>query len=163
MKNYSISRAVFIFGLSFILGLTACHVGYKAGVRQRVDSHLPVFEIVRVYDGDTFFVTFPDLPAVFGENLGIRINGIDTPELRTSSKHEKFLAEQAKQTLAEFLYNAKSIELRNVKRGKYFRLVADVIVDNEEVADKLIEYGLAVPYDGGTKTKDWSQESEVIE
>ena len=42
-----------------------------------------------------------------------------------------------------------------MKRGKYFRIVADVYDDhNRSLADELIRNNLAVPYDGGHKV-DW--------
>ena len=52
------------------------------------------------------------------------------------------------------LKTAKVIELRNIQRGKYFRIVADVYVDDKNLADILIKNNLALPYDGGTK-RDW--------
>jgi micrococcal nuclease len=55
------------------------------------------------------------------------------------------------------LKNAKVIELKNMKRGKYFRIVADVYYDGKNLAEILIKNKLAVKYDGGTKTKDWSK------
>lgn len=42
-----------------------------------------------------------------------------------------------------------------MQRGKYFRIVADVVADGEMVKDALIENSLAVLYNGGTKLKDW--------
>ena len=39
--------------------------------------------------------------------------------------------------------------------GKYFRIAADVIVDGENLADVLVEAGMAVRYDGGKKTHKW--------
>ena len=48
---------------------------------------------------------------------------------------------------------AKKIELRNMKRGKYFRIVADVYVDGMSLAQMLLEAGLAKPYDGRKKPK----------
>ncbi len=53
------------------------------------------------------------------------------------------------------LRGAKVIELRNMKRGKYFRIVADVLVDDVNLSEILVDSKLAVRYDGGTKTKDW--------
>ncbi len=44
-----------------------------------------------------------------------------------------------------------------MERGKYFRIAADVIVDGENLGDIRIEAGVAVRYDGGTKTKDWCE------
>ena len=49
------------------------------------------------------------------------------------------------------LRNGKTIELKNLKRGKYFRVVADVYVDGVSLADRLIKAGHGRPYDGGTK------------
>ncbi len=50
---------------------------------------------------------------------------------------------------------AHSITLKNVERGKYFRIVATVEADGQDVSDLLIQEGLAVPYEGGTKGKNW--------
>jgi endonuclease YncB( thermonuclease family) len=43
---------------------------------------------------------------------------------------EKQLARKAKQFPVEHLRTAKSITLKNIKRGKYFRLIADVYFDD---------------------------------
>jgi len=40
-------------------------------------------------------------------------------------------------------------------RGKYFRIVGGLIADGVDISDLLIQQHLAVPYDGGTKVKDW--------
>lgn len=53
------------------------------------------------------------------------------------------------------LRSAKVIELRNAKRGKYFRIIADVFVDDKKLSDILIASDLAVLYDGDTKARDW--------
>ena len=49
------------------------------------------------------------------------------------------------------------IVLRNMERGKYFRIAADVIVDGENLADMLIEAGVAVEYNGERKFKNWCE------
>ena len=108
-----------------------------------------------VYDGDTFKVNIPNYPKIIGKNIPIRINGIDTPEIRSRCKKEKKLAIQAKYILVKFLKSAKTIKLSNIQRGKYFRIVADVYVDDIDIAKVLINNKLAVPYFGKTKIKDW--------
>ena len=55
--------------------------------------------------------------------------------------------------LAERLRPATAIELREVKRGKYFRLVAEVIADGVNLSDLLLASGLARPYDGGKRER----------
>jgi len=42
-------------------------------------------------------------------------------------------------------------------RGKYFRIVGRLIADGVDISDLLIQKQLAVPYDGGTKVKDWCE------
>ena len=39
-------------------------------------------QIIRVYDGDTFFVNIPYVHWLIGSNISVRIRGIDTPEIR---------------------------------------------------------------------------------
>ena len=53
------------------------------------------------------------------------------------------------------LRGAKLIEFKNIKRGKYFRLVAYVYVDGVSLADILIDSKVVVRYDGGVKKYDW--------
>ena len=57
--------------------------------------------------------------------------------------------------VADILKDAEQITLKNMKRGKYFRIAAEVIVDGESLADILIEAGVAIKYDGGKKTHKW--------
>jgi len=114
-----------------------------------------VSEVTSIYDGDTFRANLAGYPEIIGYRIGIRVNGIDTPEMRGKCQKEKDLARKAKQFAVTKLRSAKKIELRNMKRGKYFRIVADVYVDNRNLGTLLIENHLAVPYDGGHKAKDW--------
>jgi endonuclease YncB( thermonuclease family) len=48
----------------------------------------------------------------------------------------------------------KSIVLKNIKRGKYFRLIADVYIDGVSLGEQLIKHGHAVEYSGKAKP-DW--------
>ena len=115
-----------------------------------------VSKLVSVYDGDTFKVNIDKYPAIVGNNISVRVRGIDTPEIKTNNICEKFLGYKAKEIAKELLLNSKVIELRNIKRGKYFRIVADVYLDNNvSYASELLKSGLAVPYDGGHKSKVW--------
>ena len=60
---------------------------------------------------------------------------------------------EARDALVERLRRAKALDLHEVKRGKYFRLVAEVIADEENMSDLLLARGLARPYDGGTQER----------
>ena len=110
---------------------------------------------LRNYDGDTITFNLPDLHPIVGEKIAIRVNVIDTPEIRGKCAKEKNDAKQANQKVADILKEAETITLRNMKRGKYFRIATDVIVDGESLAEMLIEAGMAIKYDGGKKIHKW--------
>jgi len=114
---------------------------------------LKIKEIVKVYDGDTFTVILKKVHPIIGDSISIRIRGIDTPEIRGGSCKDKAL--RARNYFIQRLEESKKIELRNVARGKYFRIVADVYLDRVSIADEMILLGLAKPYDGGAKI-EWS-------
>ncbi len=137
---------IFIF-LSSLLNAEA--------ITKKVYDSVTVSEITSIYDGDTFRVNIKEFPEIIGYHIPIRVNGVDTPEMRTKCKKEKDLARLAKQYTVTFLRSAKVIKLYNLKRGKYFRIVADVYGDDRSLAEGLLFEGLAVSYDGGTKNKDW--------
>ena len=117
-----------------------------------------VAEVTSIYDGDTFRANIIGFPTIVGEHMSIRINGIDTPELRGKCPQEKAQAKLAKQFTVRHLRSAKRITLKNIKRGKYFRLIADVYVDGVNLAEQLIKNNHAVEYQGKTK-KNWCSKS----
>ena len=51
-----------------------------------------VSKVISVYDGDTFRVNIDSLPAIVGKNITVRLNGVDTPEIKGKCQHEKDLA-----------------------------------------------------------------------
>ena len=137
------------------LGLLALVIFCQAALAE--DFIVRSSDVVSVYDGDTFTVNIPNVPAVLGEQIGIRINGIDTPEYRSTCATaedraaERALAIKSKNFLEEQLLDAKYIEIRNVSRDKYFRLDADVFVNDISMGQLLLDHGYAIAYDGGTK------------
>ena len=86
-----------------------------------------VSKVISVYDGDTFRVNIDSLPPIVGKNIPIRVNGVDTPEIQGKCKYEKNLALKARDFVRAKLANAKEIKLTNLQRGKYFRVVANVL------------------------------------
>lgn len=138
---------IFLFILCTALG--------AASIKEKEFGSVRIDEVTSIYDGDTFRATVRAWPPLIGERIGIRINGIDTPEMKGKCQAEKELARRAKQHTVSLLRSARVIELRRMKRGKYFRIVADVYADGHSVGESLVRNGLAVRYDGGTKTKDW--------
>ena len=112
-------------------------------------------QVVSVYDGDTFKIDLPNMHPLFGDALSIRLFGVDTPEMRGTSDEVKVLAVQAQQLTEKALKGASKIELRNPQRGKYFRIISEVWIDGEKLADMLKAKGLAKDYDGAGARPEW--------
>ena len=106
---------------------------------------------VKNYDGDTIVFNIPNVPSIIGDRISVRVRGIDTPEIRTKNKCEKNLGRTARKLVKSLLSKSKRIDLKNVQRGKYFRVVADVSIDGRNLKDILLKENLAYEYDGGTK------------
>lgn len=150
MKTTTLQRWMFGAVLALALHCPAAFAGYAPLPLERD-------QIVSVYDGDTMTITVDSWPEVFGQRLGVRISGLDAPERHSRCKdpaakaREEEQAMQARAELLSVLDSGPPIELRNLGRDKYFRLLAEVWVGEQNVSDVLIAQGLAVPYDGGTK------------
>ena len=111
-----------------------------------------VSRVISVYDGDTFRVDIDSLPPIVGKNIPIRLNGVDTPEIQGKCQYEKDLALKARDFVRNKLVNAKEIKLTNLQRGKYFRVVANVMIDGVSLGQELLENELAYKYTGGKKS-----------
>lgn len=109
-------------------------------------------DFIRVYDGDTFFIKHDNCPPVLCERIGVRINGIDTPEIRGKCQLEKDAAILAKKELQAALESGYSIELRHTTKEKYGRLLGELYIDDENFGDTLVAKGLARAYDGGARS-----------
>jgi endonuclease YncB( thermonuclease family) len=106
----------------------------------------------RVVDGDTIVVDIPGYPPLVGRGIAVRLAGCDTPELRDQRPEIRRLAKQARALVRAALAGRPRVELRNIRRGKYFRLVADIYVDGCDLAALLIQSGLGKPYQGGARS-----------
>lgn len=111
-------------------------------------------DVVRVVDGDTLDVS---ARVWLGQTVQVRVrlDGVDTPELRGRCAGERARAEQALNWLADQVAG-RSIALRQVRFGKYAgRIVARVELDDgQDLSVMLLQAGLARPYRGG-KRVDW--------
>ncbi len=107
-----------------------------------------VAKVLRVHDGDSLTVTVPDWPAIVGKGLGIRLFGVDAPELRDPRPAVRAQAVKAHQRLVQLLETA-TVTLVLMARDKYFRLDAQVqLPDGREVTAVMLTEGLVKPYSG---------------
>lgn len=139
-------------------GTTALLVGLALAVPLSADGaayhdygSVRVARVVSVYDGDSFRADVRGWPAIVGHSIRVRVAGVDTPELRDPRAPVRALAYAARTFTAERLLGAREVRLHHVRRGKYFRLVAEVEVDGEDLSTALLDAGLAKPYDGRRK------------
>ena len=107
--------------------------------------------VIKVYDGDTITIAaklpFDDSPLY---RLSVRLNGIDTPEIKGKTDDEKTAAKQVKDALSNLILN-KRVSLKNIQTEKYGRILADVYIGELHINQWLITEKYAVKYDGGTK------------
>ncbi|MGQ7247617.1 thermonuclease family protein [Halomonas sp. V046] len=145
--------AVFL-GVLLTAVTAQAHAGYGSATVARVTS---------IVDGDTFRADIDGWPAVIGERIPVRIEGINTPEMRSrcptpeQQEREKALAREAKQFTVAALRDAERIQLHEIERGSFFRILARVTVDGHDLGDQLIEAGLARPYRPGASKTQWCQ------
>lgn len=102
--------------------------------------------LLRVCDGDTFYCTVMGWPPLFGRSIGIRIRGIDAAEVKSTDPVIFKKAMAAKEETTKVLFAAKKIMLKNISRGKYFRLIADVEFDGVDLGQHLLEKKLVEVY-----------------
>lgn len=108
-------------------------------------------KVIKVYDGDTITIASV-LPNTTEPvyRFSVRLNGIDTPEIRGKTQEEKELAIHVRDELYSKIYG-KMVTLKNVDIEKYGRMLADVYLDDENINEWLVNKGYAIKYDGGTK------------
>ena len=112
--------------------------------------------VISVYDGDTVTVA-----ARLGHRgkpyqFKVRLNRIDTAEMRSHDAAEKQAALEAKEALSTRVLN-KGVTLKHVSYEKYGRILADVYYKGVCINDWMLSGKFAVPYDGGKKVKvDWA-------
>ena len=112
-------------------------------------------DILRVVDGDTVDVRL-DLGFNVWHKCRVRMVGINAPESRTRDLEEKRYGLAAKEFVKEFVRDkgGSNIVLRTRKydaKGKFGRILGDIIVDNVSMSETMIKEHHAVPYYGQSK------------
>jgi len=132
-------------------GLFLAYTSIAAPAYSKQEMPGPVIaDVVSVYDGDTLKVDAHPWPQIT-LRVSVRINGIDTPELRGHCIAEKDQAALARDRTRELV--GQQVILSHLFLGKYAgRVVADVTTPTGiNVAQTLVTEGLARTYDGGTR------------
>jgi micrococcal nuclease len=113
-------------------------------------------EIIAVIDGDTIEVDFDLGFGVWLRKQRIRLEGIDTPESRTTDKEEKIRGILSKEKLKEVLLKDKYIYVQTKldPNEKFGRILAKISTPSGiEVNQWMISNYYAVAYQGENKEK----------
>jgi len=108
----------------------------------------------RVVDGDTIDVIL-DLGFDILYRSRVRLYGIDTPESRTRDKDEKVRGKLAGVFLQEAIDNGSKVIIETKlkdSKGKFGRVLGNVIVDGININQQMVDNYLAVAYFGQSKT-----------
>ena len=117
-------------------------------------------EVKRVVDGDTVDVII-DLGFSILYSTRVRLYGIDTPESRTRDKDEKVRGFLSKDYLKEWLdQGGVIIRTYRDKKGKFGRVLGEMVVGGRNINLLMVEENLAVKYEGQSKD-DIEKEHEI--
>lgn len=135
--------------------------------RFSLEDHVVQAKIVKVYDGDSITAEFP-LPHTHFKLVSpdymwtCRIVGIDTPELRSKNMWVREHAYKARDRVRELIMDRR-VRMELGGFDKYGRVLVSVRdTEDRDVADLLIQEGLALSYSGGKKA-DWAKHLGVEE
>lgn len=110
-------------------------------------------QVIKVYDGDTITIAsklpYENSPLY---RLSVRLNGIDTPEIKGKTPDEKQCAKNARDSLSQLILN-RYVRLENIQSEKYGRILADVFIGDINVNEWMVAERYALKYDGGKKIR----------
>ena len=134
--------------------------------------------LIDIYDGDTIKVILPTFDSYY--KFTIRLNGIDTCEIRSKDKVLQDNALKARDRLFELLTNNKVNNKNDIKnilesdvhlvwveccnKDKYGRILANIYKNKDtekSVSEILLEEKLAYKYEGKTKLSSDSIKQEL--
>lgn len=108
-------------------------------------------KVISVYDGDTLNLSI-DLGMGISYNAKCRLEGLDTPELRSKDASERQAAATSKDSLLKLVEGKNLLVKSMTKPDKYGRLLVRIWTeDGNCVNETMISGGGALPYDGGKK------------
>ncbi len=119
-----------------------------------------VKEVLKIVDGDTIDANI-DLGFDISLTKRVRLNGIDTPESRTTDLKEKTLGLEVKEWLKHKLEGAKDILIKTQlpdSTEKYGRILGNLYINNESLSlnEQMVNAGYAWSYKGDAKIKDFA-------
>ena len=128
------------------------HLDYSKVPKFSLKDNIYEAKVIQVYDGDTITAIFKFADKFFKWNC--RLDGIDTPEMKSKNVNEKSRAIEARDFLREKILG-KIVQLYCKDFDKDGRLLVDVKYNEDLMNDLMIKEGFAKAYFGGTK-EEWN-------
>jgi micrococcal nuclease len=126
-----------------------------SGMPTVAQTNFTKMTVISVGDGDTLRVRNQQ-----GQPVTIRLGCVDAPELKQNP-----WGQQSKTRLQELLPVGQSVQVRQIERDRYKRLVAEVFVNNRSVNLAMVQEGQAVVYrqylQGCNSTQDQYLQAEA--
>ena len=95
----AIGRFIIIYGI--------CSLIISTAYADTTYGNVEVAKVVSIYDADTFDVNIANWPTVAGQNMPVRVAGIDSPEMHGQCKKEITAAHKARDFTVKALQGAK--------------------------------------------------------
>ena len=139
MKNLSITCLIVV-----LAAVCTADIKLEGEKTEKTYGNALIAEVIAVDNVYTFRCDVKGWPDVIGSDITVRISGIAEPLIvAQEGKPNRFFQTQAKRFLTAYLSDSKTIDLKNIRRGQDFSIIADVIADSNSIADIMIENGLA--------------------
>lgn len=150
-SDYRSRYCLAVIGAIVAAGLLALYAEVLAGSEHaREVSDFNGVNVVEVRDGDSIRIDLGPALRYPLRTWLVRVDGIDTPEMHDPDQEMRKRAEAARVRL-EHLLKGKTIDLKNVRGDKFFRLLARVEVNGKDIGAQLIQEGHAREYHGEKK------------
>ena len=110
-------------------------------------------KVEKIVDGDTIDVVL-DLGFDILHKSRVRLYGIDTPESRTRNLDEKVRGKMASAFLRKAIEEGEKVCIQTKlkdSRGKFGRVLGDVVVDGVNINQSMVDNHHAVKYFGQSK------------
>jgi len=108
-------------------------------------SAVIVKEVLSVPRPDTLIVNVSIWPDLFGKEIPVVLDGVLIPKLNGKCSEERRLAEKALDFVKEQVKNAVNVSLHQMKRDRFFKIRAEVFVNDHSLQEAMLKAGFAVP------------------
>ena len=135
---------------------------FEHGELEIPETHVSDCRFISGYDGDSFTVMLDLHFSVYSQQT-IRLEGIDTPEIRGGSENTK----KAGKLVKEYVFNwvrgeALIARYKRNNKEKYGSYLVEILKAGVSLNKHLVERGFAKEYYGGTKEKWTNKEALII-